>query len=417
MSEKIILLFRTSAAKLSLVDGSGQNHNTAIKDYILTGVHSRDWQGTVRANGEGGNRMNIDLKGHVGRRYIVTGAAGHLGSTILRLLADSGDETVGLILPSETPVIEAENIHYVRGDLREIDTLRPLFAGGDGNAVVIHTAGLISIAEECPPQMWAVNVEGTKNMLRLSREMGVDRFVYVSSVHAIPEMPKPQVIREVDAFSPEWVTGGYAKTKAAAAQAVLDAAKSGFPAIIIHPSGILGPYDRGRNHLLQLVTDFIDGRLPVCVKGGYNFVDVRDVAAGCLRAAEAGAPGNCYILAGQYLTVRELLVEVGRLCGRKQPITVPWHLAWMAAPVVECHARRRGTRPLYTRYALSTLKSNGNFSFEKARTALGYQPRDMKQTIQDMTHWLLENRVSRPTYPINCKMRGELNEKIAEMRH
>lgn len=325
------------------------------------------------------------------RRYIVTGTAGHLGGTILRLLRERGSETVGLLLPSERPVVEGDNIRYVHGDVRQIDTLRPLFEGtGGGDMVVIHTAGIISISTELPTQLRAVNVDGVKNMLRLGREYGVGRFVYTSSVHAIPELPASQTIREVERFSPALVDGGYAKTKAEASQLVMDAAGEGFPAVIVHPSGIIGPYDHGRNHLIQLAADYIAGRLPVCVKGGYDFVDVRDVAQGCLLAAEKGRVGQCYILSGHYLSIRGLLTEVGRHCGRKPPAIVPRFLAELASPFIEWIAKQRGTRPLYTRYALSTLATNGNFSNEKARTELGYYPRAASETISDMTQWLLQ---------------------------
>lgn len=323
------------------------------------------------------------------RRYLITGAAGHLGSTILRLLAGGVDEAVGLILPGETPAVTAGNIRYVCGDVREAESLRSLFQGADSNSTVIHTAGLISIAAKVSPSVRAVNVGGTENMLHLSREYGVGRFIYTSSVHAIPERPKSQIIQETDAFSPEQVVGGYAKTKAEATQRVLDAARGGFPAMVVHPSGIIGPYDNGHNHLTQLTADYLRGKLPLCVKGGYDFVDVRDVARGCLLAAEKGTPGRCYILSGHYLSIRELLARAGELVGRKPPRIVPMPLAKLVAPLVQAMAKIQHRRPLYTRYSLYTLTSNGNFSNERARTELGYRPRDIAETIRDMAQWLL----------------------------
>lgn len=324
-------------------------------------------------------------------RYIITGAAGHLGSTILRLLAGGEEGVTGLILPTERPPVTAGNIRYVRGDVREPESLRPLFQDADSSSVVIHTAGLISIAEKVSPAVRAVNAGGTEAMLRLSREYGVARFLYTSSVHAIPELPKPQVIREVDFFSPEWVTGSYAKTKAEATQLVLDAAAQGFPALVVHPSGIIGPYDTGHNHLIQLVADYLRGKLPLCVKGGYDFVDVRDVAQGCLLAAEKGAQGRCYILSGHYLSILELLAQAGRFAGRKPPKVVPMPLARLAVPAVEGVARLQNRRPLYTRYSLYTLTSNSRFSRARAEAELGYHPCESDETIRDMALWLRQN--------------------------
>ena len=88
------------------------------------------------------------------------------------------------------------------------------------------------------------------------------------------------VLKEIKEFSPEKVVGGYARTKAEATQAVLAAVQGGLDAVIVQPSGIIGPYDHSGNHLVQLVTDYLGGRIPVCVKGGYDLVDVRDVAYG-----------------------------------------------------------------------------------------------------------------------------------------
>lgn len=203
------------------------------------------------------------------KRYIVTGAAGHLGGTILRLLQNERAEAVGLLVPGECPVVEGENIHYIYGDVRQTETLESLFASTEERAtVVLHTAGLISIAGKVKPLVREVNVDGTANMIRLGERHGVSRFVYVSSVHAIPEPSGGGTIREVERFSPDLVTGGYAKTKAEATRLVLDAAARGFPAVVVHPSGIIGPYDAGRNHIVQMVADYLHGKLPMCVRGG-----------------------------------------------------------------------------------------------------------------------------------------------------
>lgn len=216
--------------------------------------------------------------------YIVTGANGHLGGTLVRMLSKRGEAVRGLVLPGEAPQ-PFPHVRYYTGDVRDADSMRPLFADAeDAELLVLHTAGLVDIADAVSDRLYDVNVNGTKNMLALCREYGVRRLVYVSSVHAIPEEKSPAVLKEVASFSPERVTGGYAKTKAEATQAVLDAVQAGLDAVVVHPSGIIGPFDTAGNHLVQLVRDYLRGALPACVRGGYDFVDVRDVAAGCLLA-------------------------------------------------------------------------------------------------------------------------------------
>ena len=326
--------------------------------------------------------------------YIVTGAAGHLGSTILRKLCRAGAAVRGLLLPGEQPPVspreEEGRLVYIRGDVRDRTSLRPLFEGTENRRVVVfHTAGIIDIADEVTPAMAEVNVGGTKNIIALCREHPGCRLVYVSSVHAIPEKDSLHVLEEVSHFSPDEVVGGYAKTKAIATQAVMDAAREGLDAVVVHPSGILGPYDSSRNHLVQLVSDYLHGRLPACVNGGYDFVDVRDVADGCLAAAEKGRAGECYILSNRHYEVKDVLGMVKKIGGgRKLPVLPMW-MARAAAPVIGWAAKRKNRRPLYTRYSLYTLKSNDRFSHDKATRELGYHPRDLYQTIADTVAWML----------------------------
>ena len=277
------------------------------------------------------------------------------------------------------------SIHYYSGDVREPETLRPLFEGcEDMETIVIHTAGIIDISNHVSPELYDVNVNGTKNILALCREYPVKRLVYVSSVHAIPEQKRGNVTGEIRDFSPDAVVGGYAKTKAEATREVRRAAQEGLDAVVVHPSGILGPYDRSGNHLVQMVAEYLHGTLPACVKGGYDFVDVRDVAEGCLLAAEKGRKGECYILSDRYCEIREVLEIAGDVSGKKKLPVLPLWMAKMAAPFIQLHARRKKRRPLYTAYSLHVLGTGERFSHKKATEELGYHPRDLKVTIRDM---------------------------------
>ena len=181
--------------------------------------------------------------------YIVTGANGHLGGTLVRMLSKRGEAVRGLVLPGEAPQ-PFPHVRYYTGDVRDADSMRPLFADAeDAELLVLHTAGLVDIADAVSDRLYDVNVNGTKNVLALCWEYGVRRLVYVSSVHAIPEEKSPAVLKEVASFSPERVTGGYAKTKAEATQAVLDAVQAGLDAVVVHPSGIIGPFGPARPRL------------------------------------------------------------------------------------------------------------------------------------------------------------------------
>ena len=320
-------------------------------------------------------------------RYVITGANGHLGGTIIRMLKHTNAQVYGLVLPGEK-VQDSDNIHYIHGDVRDMNSLRPLFENAENERIlVIHTAGIISIAEKGSPLIYDVNIEGTKNMLSLCREYHVSRMVYVSSVHAIPEKEKDQVITETRKFSPDYVTGVYAQTKASATQAVLEAGKQGLDVVVVHPSGIIGPYDQSGNHLVQMITDYLKGKLPACVEGGYDFVDVRDVAKGCLRALFRGKSGSCYILSNRHYEIKEVLGMVQKVSRGKHLVTLPMWMAKLAAPGFEWYAKHKHRRPLYTKYSLYTLQSNDRFSHDKATSELGYRPRDLYETIRDTVRW------------------------------
>ena len=127
--------------------------------------------------------------------YIVTGANGHLGNTIVRQLKKRGEEIRGLILPTETAT-DQPGVTYYKGDVRDKASLEPLFAGACCREVIVfHTAGIIDISEKVSQTMYEVNVGGTRNVVELCKEHKVHRLVYVSSVHAIPEKNKLQVQR------------------------------------------------------------------------------------------------------------------------------------------------------------------------------------------------------------------------------
>lgn len=325
--------------------------------------------------------------------YIITGAAGHLAEAILQRLINNTDCLVrGLLLPGENG-ITGDNVTYVTGDVTKPETLDQLFEGTDGlKVIVIHCAGIVSIQKKVSSAVYRVNVTGTRNLIAKCLQYGIHRLVYVSSVHALPET-KETVIREADRFSPDAVDGAYAKTKAEATQAVLDAAKSGLNAVIVHPSGIVGPFDRNRgNHIVQMMSLYLRHRLPAGVCGGYDFVDVRDVANGILSAAEKGRPGECYILSNRYVSMREIFEEMRICLGRKHRLPlIPYSVARLFTPVFEWYAKMTHTRSIYTAYSIKTLNDRACFCHDKATTDLGYHTRSFKDTVKDTLAYLQQD--------------------------
>lgn len=282
------------------------------------------------------------------------------------------------------------NCELFEGDVTKPETLVDIFAvPTDAKVYVIHCAAVVYIKSKPNPAVYEVNVLGTKHVAEKVLEIGA-KMIYVNSVHAIPELPHGEVMKEVTNFDPAKVEGIYAKSKAEAAEYVLDMVRTrGLDACIVHPSRILGPYDFKTSHLTQLVIDAATRRLKAGVKGGYDFVDVRDVVAGILSACVHGEAGECYILSGHYVSVAELLQLITQAAGREPIKTVlPLWLAKLTAPLSEIYYNIKKQPPLYTKYSLYTLESNANFSHAKASRELGYSPRQIQTTIDDTVKWL-----------------------------
>lgn len=323
--------------------------------------------------------------------YLLTGATGHLGGVIAQKLLAQNRKVRVLVLPNETKV-PPENAEICYGDVRDKESLQRFFSFAEEACVtVIHCAGIVTIQSHYDARVAEVNIGGTQNIIDLCLAKQVHKLVYVSSVHAIPTLPRGMTIAETDVFSPDAVVGLYAKTKAAATALVLTAAQHGLPASVVHPSGIIGPYDDGNNHLTAMIKGFCSGKLPVGVVGGYDFVDVRDVADGVLACAKQGATGACYILSGHYATIRDVFALLSDISGQKMTrIYLPSFLAKLFAYSIEQVAKWRHVRPLYTAYSMYTLGTNACFSHQKASDALGYAPRPLAKTLADTVKWLAE---------------------------
>lgn len=338
--------------------------------------------------------------------YIVTGANGFLGNNIIRMLnkTQPGAEVRALVSsPERADALKGLSCQIYAGDVTKPETLTDIFtippdtapkAPGSAHlrspeVYVIHCAAIVYIKSKPNPAIYNVNVLGTKHIAEKTLDLGA-KLVYVNSVHALPELPQGTIMTEISTFDPARVTGEYAKSKAEAARLVLDMVqRRGLDACIVHPSGIIGPYDFKTSHLTQLIIDAATGRLKAGVRGGYDFVDVRDVAQGILAACDAGRAGECYILSGHYVSVPELFKLIAEATGRK-PITtfLPLWLAKLTAPLSELYYQLKNQPPLYTKYSLYTLESNANFSHAKADRELGYRSRPIKSTVTDTVRWL-----------------------------
>ncbi len=316
----------------------------------------------------------------------VTGATGHVGNVLVRELVARGARVRALIPPGEdTGPLDGVRAEPATADVRDFDSLMKAISGAD---LVFHLGGIVTISTGLRRTLWEVNVEGAKNVAAACMQLGVRRLVYTSSVHAIVEPPHGECISEDTPVDPENVLGDYAASKAAATLALRAQAARGLDLVVCYPSGIIGPYDYKPSEMGQLVLEVAHGTLWAYVDGGYNFVDVRDVAGGLLAAAQHGRSGEGYILSGHVVPVHEFLSLTAEMTGVKPPrVRIPPGLARSVGYISPYYYRVVRQKPLFTSYSMDVLRSNCVMPPLKAQHELGFQPRPLRRTIEDTVRW------------------------------
>lgn len=322
---------------------------------------------------------------------LVTGATGHIGNVLIRQLLERGEKVRALVLPNDTLVpLEGLDVEIVHGNVLDPASLEAALQGID---VVYHLAAIITIMPGKNDLVQRINVEGTRNMLAAAKKVGVRRLVYTSSIHAIQRVPHGVTIDETLPFDPNNPYGAYDTSKAQASLLVQEAAKDGLDAVLVCPTGVIGPYDFRVSLMGAGILRYWDSPEVQYFDGGYDYVDVRDVAAGMIAAAEKGRTGESYLLSGGYLTNQELM-ELGRkITGRNFPTRVlPLGLVNFLTKIMPLYYRLSGKSPQLTPYAVEVLHSNAQISHAKATRELGYQPRTLEESLTDTLHWFRDNR-------------------------
>lgn len=318
----------------------------------------------------------------------VIGATGHIGNCLARILAEGREEVVCIVPEREdlTPLGDLKvSIRYA--DITNYESIKNALSGC---RKVFHLAGIVSISKKDFEKVYKVNVVGTRNVIRACIENNVERLVYTSSVHALMEPVKGIVIDEKAPLFPSY--GNYAKTKAIATREVLKATRSGLNAVIVCPTGVIGPYDFKMSEMGTLLRDFGKKKIVPYINGYYDFVDVRDVARGHVLAMEKGKTGEIYILSGEKISVREILDTANReFPSRRTLVRIPIFAAKMAAFLAPLASILTREKPLFTEYSIYVLQSNCDISCEKAKKELGYSARNIRESIRDSIIWFREN--------------------------
>jgi dihydroflavonol-4-reductase len=322
-------------------------------------------------------------------KALVTGATGFVGAAVARALIREGWEVRALARKgSDRRNVQHLPLEVVEGDLADRGSLDRALSECQA---LFHVAADYRLGAFDPQQLYQTNVEGTRNILEASRQAGVRRVVYTSSVATvgIPRDGSPG--NEDTPVGVADMVGHYKRSKFLAEQVVREAALGGLSVVIVNPSTPIGPGDVKPTPTGQLVLDAAAGRMPAYVDTGLNVVHVDDVAAGHVLAFHRGRLGERYILGGQDLTLREILVEIAGLVGRKPPtIRLPTGVVLPIAYLAEAFARITGRPGRITVEGVRMSRKRMFFSSEKAKRELGYVWRPPTEALRDAIAWLRE---------------------------
>jgi dihydroflavonol-4-reductase len=317
----------------------------------------------------------------------LTGSTGHVGANLVRSILKQ-KRGVRVLVRQDLRAIEGLDVETTQGDISDLDFLMKLFKGVK---TVFHLAAKISIVGPEGGSVEKVNVEGTKNVIEACVRSKVKRLVHFSSIHAYKSDPVSVLIDEKRPLALEDDEFIYDRTKALGQRLVMEAVDRGLDAVIINPTSVLGPYDYKPSRMGEVLLDLYNNRYPALVDGGYNWVDARDVVSCALAAEKKGRKGEAYLASGTWLHVCEVARMIAKMYNRKTPSTAtPIWLCMLPAHVMTAYAKMTKSIPLFTPYAMKSLRSHRHISHEKATRELGYTPRPLEETIRDTLAWFAE---------------------------
>jgi dihydroflavonol-4-reductase len=333
------------------------------------------------------------VAGWVGKeRYVrvfITGATGFVGGHVARQYATWGASL--RLLTRQTSRLDSLsgiNAEMVKGDLREWEKLRSALTGCDA---LVHVAADYRLWVRDPEQMYAANVDGTRELLKLAREVGIQSVVYTSSVATMGFKADGTIVNEDTPVALSDMIGHYKRSKFLGEQEAIQAAKAGQHVIILNPTTPIGAGDAKPTPTGRIIVDFLNKKFPAYVDTGLNLVDVDEVARMHIVALDRGTPGERYILGGENLTLKQILDRMSAITGLPSPkMRVPHAVAMAFAFFDENFTGKlRGKEPRATVEAVRMGKKMMFASSTKAERELGFQVLPVYPALRAAIDWFV----------------------------
>jgi dihydroflavonol-4-reductase len=324
-------------------------------------------------------------------RIFITGATGFVGGHVARRYAAEGASL--RLLTRQTSRLDSLtgiDAEMVTGDLREPEKLRSAIIGCDA---LVHVAADYRLWVRDPEQMYAANVGGTRELLKLAREVGVPRVVYTSSVATMGFKADGTIVNEETPVALADMIGHYKRSKFLGEQEAIQAAKAGQHVVILNPTTPIGPGDAKPTPTGRIIVDFLNKQFPAYVDTGLNLVDVDEVARMHVAALNRGTPGERYILGGENLTLKQILDRMSAITGLPSPTMKVPHAVAMAFAFFDQNitGKLRGKEPRATVEAVRMGKKMMFASSAKAEHELGFQILPVYNAMRSAIEWFVAN--------------------------
>jgi nucleoside-diphosphate-sugar epimerase len=323
-------------------------------------------------------------------RVLVTGGTGYVGSHTVAALLDAGHEVTVLarspdrVAPALRP-LGVGDVPTAVGDITDPASVERAMKDQDA---VVHAASVFSMDTRKADEMLSVNVRGAETVLEIATRLRLDPIVYVSSELSLLPPPNGAVLT---AESPVGhAPTPYCRSKAESEAIARRFQERGAPVVTVLPSAVWGPHDPHLGEGALMCMNVLKGAYPFVMPGGLHISDVRDVARVHAAVLEPGRGPRSYLVAGQYLGMKDIQRTLGELTGRHiRSLVMPkWFLAGFgrAADWVQRRVRRRLP---WTYEGIWVLNCEARCDDSSMREELGVEPRDIRETFADTVRWLV----------------------------
>jgi len=318
-------------------------------------------------------------------RALVTGSTGFIGAHVVRALLAAGYE-VRALRRTTSATAALEDVHGYEPVIGDVLDPASLDAALDGCDWVFHVAAISDYWRQPVERLYRVNVDGTRNVLAAARRAGVKRLVFTSSVSAVGIRADGFPADETVTFNLPLSVFPYAHSKFLAEIEVLKAVIAGLDCVIVNPAVVTGPGDVYLGAGSMLI-EMSKGHLPAIPPGGVTLIDVRDMAAAHLAAAERGRVAERYLLGAVDLSHQAWIRLIADVLGVRPPFL---HLPREAMPVMGAVVDLIRALGIALPADGDQIRLSGRhlyFNYQKSWEELGKPQITIQQSLRDTYDW------------------------------